>query len=258
MSVERIIGVDFGTSTSVIRVKRYEDGESIEERLFTKPVVFNMGSSVVPTLIRQTNGDVVYGYQAEIQRKNSDLYQSFKVLLESDDPEQKANARKLTEDFLTYLASVYREQSDGGHLGDASDTEKTVISYPVKWSEETKAFMIEAAKNAGFPSVTGQDEASAAICATTLQNEALLGRKGYLKVGKALNVLLLDMGAGTTDLVLCRYTPGFQNEILCTYPKDGNILFGGREIDALLGQYIAERVPAEFQQTVMKKIGLEK
>ena len=44
MSVERIIGVDFGTSTSVIRVKRYEDGKPIGDRLETKSVLFNVGS----------------------------------------------------------------------------------------------------------------------------------------------------------------------------------------------------------------------
>ncbi len=41
MSAERIIGVDFGTSTSVIRVKRYENGEPIGEKLETKEVIFN-------------------------------------------------------------------------------------------------------------------------------------------------------------------------------------------------------------------------
>ena len=58
MSIERIIGVDFGTSTSVIRVKRYQDGKSVENRLDTKPVTFNMGSTMTPILIQQV-GDIV-------------------------------------------------------------------------------------------------------------------------------------------------------------------------------------------------------
>lgn len=34
MGVERIIGTDFGTSESVIRVKRYSNGQPVDDRLF--------------------------------------------------------------------------------------------------------------------------------------------------------------------------------------------------------------------------------
>ncbi len=62
MSVERIIGVDFGTSTSVIRVKRYQDGEPVGNQLETKPVTFNMGSTMVPTLIQKLKtGESYFG-----------------------------------------------------------------------------------------------------------------------------------------------------------------------------------------------------
>ena len=44
MAAERVIGVDFGTSTSVIRVKRYCGGEPVsQERLAAEAVVFNNG-----------------------------------------------------------------------------------------------------------------------------------------------------------------------------------------------------------------------
>ena len=43
MAVERITGVDFGTSTSVIRVKRYADGNPISNGLTTQAVTFDMG-----------------------------------------------------------------------------------------------------------------------------------------------------------------------------------------------------------------------
>ena len=51
-AVERIIGVDFGTSTSVIRVKRYENGKPLGEKLDTKGVIFGNGSlsEMVPSL----------------------------------------------------------------------------------------------------------------------------------------------------------------------------------------------------------------
>ena len=36
MSAERIIGIDFGTSTSIIRIKRYNNGQPVNDRLSSK------------------------------------------------------------------------------------------------------------------------------------------------------------------------------------------------------------------------------
>ena len=219
MSAERIIGVDFGTSTSVIRVKRYQDGEPVEDRLGTDKVTFNMGSTMVPTLIQKLpTGDAYFGYDAEIPRRKTNTFQNFKVDIESPDEDIRRQARELTAEYFTYLAKSYRAQSEGGHLGESDDRERTIISYPVKWSDETKAFMVQTAKGAGFPNVEGVDEAQAAIQAVTVQNADLLTRKGYFQDGVPVNILLIDMGAGTTDLVLCRHTPGErpQTDILST------------------------------------------
>lgn len=263
MSAERIIGVDFGTSTSVIRVKRYEKGKPLGEMLETKEVVFGGSGTMVPTLIMKKNEEesvVYYGYEAQKGKKNFTNFHSFKVDLESEDMEKRVHARKLTEEFFRFMAKQYHAQSDGGHLGNADDKERTIISYPVKWSEETKQFMIEAAKNAGFPNVTGMDEAQAAIHAVTVQSTDYLKQHGLLTKGVPANVLLIDMGAGTTDLVLCRYTPDDKStiEVLNTWPKSGDILFGGKEIDSLLQNFFREKMDEEDAQMVFKRVGADK
>ena len=249
MAVQRIIGVDFGTSTSVIRVKRYENGKpaGVGEKLETGSVVFNGMYPMVPTLIQRVGDSTYYGYDAQIAKKKAVLYQGFKVKLESEIPEEREEARALTEEFLGYLARCYREQSEGGHLGEPQDEEKTLVSYPVKWSDETKSFMVEAAARAGFPNVEGLDEARAAIHAAALQSEEYLKKQRYLQPGKVSTILLIDMGAGTTDLVLCRYTPGEapKNEILCTWPKAGEVLFGGQEVDGSCKNFVRSRLPEE-------------
>lgn len=257
---ERIIGIDFGTSTSVIRVKRYdENGAPIGDTGLVLPVTFNMGSTVVPTLIRTNGSDTVYGYEAQIHQKNSTTYQNFKVELESDDEEKKQQARKLTADFFAYLAATYNEQSSGGHLGDSTDKIRTIISYPVKWSDETKQFMIETAKKAGFENVEGMDEAQAAINAVLVQNADHLKKHGYLSEKESVNIMLIDMGAGTTDLVLCKYyIEQKKTDIICTWPKSGEILFGGKEVDDILRDHIKSKLPEEESAGVLKRCGLEK
>ena len=171
MAAERVIGVDFGTSTSVIRVKRYCDGiPAGGEWLGTEAVVFNNGAPMVPTLIQRLGDNAYFGCDAQTAKKGAALYHSFKVDLESPDPEKRQRARELTQEFLNYLAGVYKSQSENGHLGEMDDRERTIISYPVKWGGGTKNFMKEAAGRAGFPHVEGMDEAQAAIHAVTLQN----------------------------------------------------------------------------------------
>lgn len=263
MSIERIIGIDFGTSTSVIRVKRYEDGKPLGEILETKEVIFGGVGAMVPTLIQNKDDDekiVYYGYDAQQKRKKTTTYHSFKVALESENPEKRAEARKITEEFFVYLAKVYSDQSKGGHLGAHDDQEHTVISYPVKWSEDTRAFMLEAAANAGFPNVTGMDEAEAAIQAVTIMNTEHLKKNALLKEAEPTNLLLIDMGAGTTDLVLCRYTPGNHavTEILNTWPKAGDIFFGGKEVDVLLKKFFWDKMDEVDADVVFKKIGTDK
>lgn len=263
MAADRLIGIDFGTSTSVIRVKRYENMKPLGEKLDTKEVIFGGMSNVVPTVIMKskTNPDAVYyGYDALMSRNNMEQFHSFKVDLESRDLEIMERARALTEEFFRFMAKTYRQQSNDRHLGDADDQEHTIISYPVKWSQETKRFMIEAAEKAGFPDVRGLDEAQAAIRAVTIQNKSYFVNRGLLKKGVPATIMLIDMGAGTTDLVLCRYTFGDKpkNEILSTWPKDGRILFGGKEIDVLLQDFFRDKMDENSCELVFKRVGVEK
>ena len=242
---ERVIGIDFGTSTSVIRVQRYENGTALDP--VPKAVTFNNGSPMVPTLIQKPEGGqgAYYGYDAEVQRRRTKTYRNFKLALESGDAAEREEARALTAEYFRYLGEIYRHQSEGGFLGESGDRVTTLVSYPVKWSEETRAFMLKAAQDAGFPAVEGLDEAQAAIRAVTAQYADILSEKGYFRKTVPCTILLIDMGAGTTDLVLCRHTPGDapNTEILCTWPQGGEALFGGSRVDALLYKYITDSFP---------------
>ena len=256
MAAERIIGVDFGTSTSVIRVKRYKDGKPVGGRLEVKPVKFNMGKSeIVPTLIQKIpSGGTYLGYEAEIShgKIKTETFQNFKINIDNPDEDIRRRARELTAEFFKHLGDTYNDQSR--HLGEPDDRLRTIISYPVKWSDEAKAFLVRTAKDAGFPNVEGVDEAQAAIRAVTVQNADL----GYFQEGVPINILLIDMGAGTTDLVLCRHTPGEQTkpDILSTWPQGGNALFGGQEVDELLRSYISQAIPKDIADQVLPRIGI--
>ena len=261
MSSERLIGIDFGTSTSVIRTKEYdEDERPVGQELFALPVVFNNGASMVPTIVRSRNDSYSFGYDAEIPTRNSEVFRSFKIDLQSADPTKKETAEFLTKKYFEYLYGEFEHQLVTGFLGDPNAKNVTLVSYPVKWESSIRDFMIETAKEAGFKNVEGMDEAEAAIRAISVQCRDILEKEGLLYNGETSNVMLIDMGAGTTDIVICKYTPGtkISNEILTTWPKGGDVFFGGQEMDQVLKEYVVSKFPEEFRENIRKKITIDK
>lgn len=238
MPIERIIGIDFGTSTSVVKIKSYKDNIPMESKDMSDYVRFDNKDSL-PTLVYKTVEDTcLVGYEAVNAAVKGTLYQNFKLDLVSEDEQLRKEAIELTKIFFNYLYKTYNEQSS---YFPSCHKESTYISYPAKWPKELINLMVEIAKEEGFKNVTGIDEPTAAMYAVMILEIEKLQDSGLVKYGDNANILMIDMGAGTTDLALCKYK--FDNEhrveIINTWPKAGDkILFGGREIDIILCDYI--------------------
>lgn len=71
MSITRIIGIDFGTSTSVMRVKRFENGKPVDGRLSTMDVVFGGSYPLVPTAVQRTPKGTCYGHAGSRTQEGS-------------------------------------------------------------------------------------------------------------------------------------------------------------------------------------------
>lgn len=239
--MQRIIGIDFGTSTTYMNVKRYNGSQPLEDRFSFMPVEFNYGgASGCSSVIRENaDGTFDFGDKAGEDLAGSHIYKEVKMLLESPDEEQRVQARRITEQFFKFLYETYAQQT--ANLGSADDTEETIVSYPVKWKDETAQFMLDAAQKAGFQNVRGMDEASAAVFAVLCQNATsklvCADKPGYL--------MLVDMGAGTTDMVICRYQAdehgSIKIELVSNWPRTADEpTFGGREIDVVLEKYVED------------------
>lgn len=238
--MERIIGIDFGTSTTYMYVKRYDGQKPDGTESTYLPVVFGNGASngVVASIVRENaDGTFDFGEKAAEELEGARIYREIKMRLESADEEERAQARRTTEEFFKFLYATYNQQR--ATLGDINDEEETIVSYPVKWQPETVEFMCKAAENAGFKNVRGMDEATAAVFAMLNQNAD--GKLISANAGGYL--MLVDMGAGTTDLVVCKYTADaggkIDVEMVTSWPQSADEpTFGGREIDAVLENYV--------------------
>jgi molecular chaperone DnaK (HSP70) len=235
MAIQRIIGIDFGTSTSIVKVKTYNNGKPLGAEDLADYVRFDGVSDTVPTLVcyDSENDEYMVGHQAKNNSDQGELYANFKLDLISPDDDVRENAFVLVRKFFGHLYEEYNYQRSNF---PKCDEEVTYVSYPVKWSRELADEMLRIACDAGFKNVRGIDEASAAIHAVSVLQKDVL-KKLY---GNTFNTLLIDMGAGTTDLALCRYTVGDKNaHILNTFPKSGDgALFGGKEIDSALWDFV--------------------
>ena len=240
--MQRVIGIDFGTSTTYMNVKRYSGAQPDGDRFSYIPVVFNYGESsgYVATIVRENaDGSFDFGEKAAEALDGAKIHTEVKMRLESPDEAQRLEARRITKEFFKFLRATYVQQA--GNLGGADDEEETVVSYPVKWRAETAQFMLDAAREAGFRNVRGMDEAQAAVTAVLCQNGS---GKGLIYADKPGYLLLIDMGAGTTDLVVCRYRAsesGVEMELVSSWPQsEDEPTFGGREIDKTLEKYVEE------------------
>jgi molecular chaperone DnaK (HSP70) len=259
-----IVGIDFGTSTTVVKVKNY--GEGISPRDYHS-LQFN-NSNCLPTLIYQSEDNkLFFGYEAEEKfdssRGKGILYKNFKMDL-SGKSDQQANTKWLIEEFFKYIYSEFSKQRNGFNV--CPDV-KVYISYPAKWIPEVRDLMKQCAIEAGFgteSNVFGEDEPTAAIYASFASHLEDLQRRGIIVCNKPVNVMMLDMGAGTSDIAIFKFRIDSNNKPvineLITFPTAENVyLCGGREIDDLLEEDLNKYITKisknnQISQTIKKAI----
>lgn len=246
MSVKRLIGVDFGTSSTYIKVKHYENNKPVkEDKTSVQYVDFN-GNAWVPSIIQSLGDNFWYGYDAQTKKSdNSVIYRNFKMSLEDDDEIKRNEAMRLTELFFSYLFKIYQDQFT--YIEDKYDEIETIVSYPVKWKKETVQFLADVAKKAGFQNIKTMDEPTAALNAVLVQNTSSIMKNINMKESKSFNILMIDMGAGTTDLALLKCSLVINKDesgtvaskIVSTWPRgSGQLHFGGREVEEQLYNYL--------------------
>ena len=242
--MKHIIGIDFGTSTSMIKTA-IRDGNT--DSLETKPVTFTQqGIGSTPTLIRRLGDIVWYGFEAEQnERQDAPLIRNFKLGLRSENPEARKQAIVYIEEFYAYLYEQYQEQKSF-LFGTAPGEEETWVSYPVQWSAEQRRVVLDAARKAGFPNVKGLDEPTAAVICILKAKQKELEKSGLLCRETPLNAMVLDMGAGTTDLAFITVTvdgQGLHTTLRGIWPEAGSpYIYGGGQMDVRLEEMLEEWV----------------
>lgn len=231
----RVIGIDFGTSTTVVRV------HNVGERNRIIPVTSN-SMRTIPTIAFQPDGsnEMYYGYDAQAKYDSNTagtLFKNFKMNLISENEMERVRAEELILGFLRYVYDQYQSLLNNG-VFDSADEIKVYVSHPAKWNSYARTQMKQLVETAGFckqSNIALKDEPTAAVLSVIHEKNEDLKKAGMLFEGKEYKAMMIDMGAGTTDIVLCTYKVSDKKlnvDNIFTYPSIKNpSSCGGREID---------------------------
>ncbi len=239
-----IVGIDFGTSTTVVRYKTV-DVNNVYANDNIRALRVGNGTDIIPTVMfkYQDENPTLYGSEALAVIEDGDYgsnkpIRNFKMDLLN--PEKREEAEQCIEEFFTYLHKQFIDQI----LGENYDQMEVYVSYPAKWSSQSAEFMKNAVKKAGFEGrIIGMKEPEAAAYNMLYRHLESFKMAGMLRRNVSMHVFMLDMGAGTSDISIFRLTineEGIPEIDKClSYPSvDSPCLCGGREIDEMLLKYL--------------------
>lgn len=248
--MKRQIGLDFGTTTTVVTYRDYDAKNAGD----IKPVMFD-GTDYIPTLVLKegtiTNKkgmtrhhDEAFGRDAEnADAFHSFLMRNFKMDLISANPATRKEAQELTRKFFVYLHQQYSAKALEKKDNPITEV-STVVTYPAKFPKDVQNFLKEAAEKAEFRNIQLLDESKAAMAFSLIYDTGSI--KQYVhSLGKdKLKVMLIDMGAGTTDIAVFQYDVSDPRnfEHICSWPEKSSYNFGGREIDEILCRFYQDKL----------------
>lgn len=258
-----IIGIDFGTSTTVVKW-RYEGQSRDYIRTLSDPTDPKM--TFIPSFIYHREKPSIgtfFGGEAENKfaspRNQGTPCPDFKLGLKHrlDSNEFKVYEQDIRDFFKFLYHQIYDQILRPGDY----DNLTIYVSVPAKWSNDSRNFMEAAFKEAGFENLNNNihkvdikivDEPTAAIQCLLGREAQVLMEQGILRPGVKSNVMLLDMGAGTSDIVMFQLlvtddgTGHVKLESIKnphTFPQiDKPYLCGGTEIDSLLKTCLYEKI----------------
>ncbi|WP_307444879.1 molecular chaperone DnaK [Mycoplasma yeatsii] len=219
MAKEKIIGIDLGTTNSVVSV--LEGGQPI---ILENPE----GQRTTASVVAFKNSDIIVGGAAKrqaitnpnvVQSVKSKMGTNSKINLENKDytPEQ------ISAEILRYMKN-YAEAKLGQKVT------KAVITVPAYFNDAQRKATKDAGKIAGLEVERIINEPTAAALAYGLD-----------KADKEEKVLVYDLGGGTFDVSILEIADG-TFEVLST---SGNNKLGGDNFDEAIINWLLEKIKAE-------------
>jgi len=227
---QRAVGIDFGTTNSLIAISTQQKPRIIkdfqDEELVASIIKFNNSNFIIgdknfplhsiysiKSLVGKNRDDVL---------NNPTLFDRFKNFIDLNSTSLRLNLDgiTLTVPELASKIFIYLKQQAEKDLN--VKVEKAVITVPAHFNDAARGDVMLAAKLAGFEVLRLISEPTAAAYAYGLNKK----KQGVF--------LVYDLGGGTFDVSILNMQEG----ILQVVATGGNNMLGGDDIDHLLAQYL--------------------
>lgn len=239
----KILGVDFGTTNSVITVYDTETGE------YT-PIPSLDNEPIVPSAIHIREGKIIVGSRAREELKYHPENTILSIKSFMDNPRKKIMIKNASTDGIDIefnpirISSkifMYIKKSAEDYLQE--EIKDVVITVPAYFREVERQATARAAERAGLNAIEIINEPTAACLAYGYSNTASDEEK---------RILVYDLGGGTFDVTLLDMSPDFY-EVIAT---DGDKI-GGDDIDLEFLEYLKRRVDIGESTTNQAKLIVE-
>jgi molecular chaperone DnaK len=186
MAKEKIIGIDLGTTNSVVAI--VEDGVP---KVLENP----NGKRTTPSVVSFKNDEIIIGEIAKRQLEtNPDTIASIKRLMGSN-KKVKANGKEYKPEEISAMILTYLKEYAEKKVG--SKITKAVITVPAYFDNAEREATKTAGKIAGLEVLRIINEPTAAALSFGLD-----------KTAKDLKVLVYDLGGGTFDVSVLELSGG--------------------------------------------------
>ncbi|MCH9610336.1 MAG: Chaperone protein HscA [Chlamydiales bacterium] len=241
-----IVGIDLGTTNSCLAYQN--EGEDlihqfpIEQRvdqdemaeLFTLPSFYLFLPDEQPTVgqFAKVRGEelpdrVITSAKSWLCHSGVDRRQPFLPL----DFDQKVSPVTVMAAYLSHLKTCWEKKMPP--LVEQS----VFITVPASFDPDARALVIEAAKEAGYPTITLLEEPLAAFYSWLSKMGA--SWRDHLKVNE--RVLVVDIGGGTSDFTLIRVEEEGGNLQLKREAVGQHLLLGGDNLDHALAHFVQQK-----------------
>lgn len=210
---ENNIGLDFGTTYSVISElleKQFDENGKLVSYKLDAPIPFEgaMSASQESVVLKNEDDELIFGASArsEMGIPGTTLYKGFKMMLAEENPEmfrergytEEYTPEVIITEYINYILNGYMHSK-----GDKVKINKLVLGVPEVWFENAKTIdcrlkLENLVKSYDYVNEVSLVSEPAAACAFFLDNYKRAHGNNF-----SGDVLLIDFGGGTLDLVLC-------------------------------------------------------
>lgn len=237
---ETVLGIDFGTTNSLIAISnkyqakiiKMQDGKELVPSVITvdKPVVVGkQGKRFVRSIKR------LFAKSSEEVQNNPNLSTLSNILkLQENNPKIDMGNGEFVS--LPEAASeIFKYLKSQAEIELGVDVQKVVVSVPAYFDDSARGEVLLAAKLAGIEVIRLIAEPTAAAYAYGLNKSA----KGAY--------LVYDFGGGTFDVSILNMSSG----VLQVVATGGDNMLGGDDIDMLLAMYVAREMGGVVSQEII-------